>query len=171
MKGFIPVDIPTKRYIKAYLISRFGAKPVMNNEHEIGAKLYDVLQHTTNERRTEFASKRYNSMIRVYVNRHIHYHRGDYLNETNIKQWNLFIERIIKAEYRRIMNLFVLIHPSFEANLPEVRKIIGIDLEDWPDDSIKKDYYRYRKSAGLPLLYKNIYARTVPSTASENAAF
>ena len=171
MKGFISVEIPTKRYIRAYIISRLGEKPLMNTDHNIGSKLHDVLQHTTNETKTRFSNKRYNAMIKVYISHYLYQHRGGFLNETNIKQFNLFVEREIKKDYRMCMDLFIRIHPSFEANLPEVRKIIGIDLEDWSDDSIKKDYYRYRKSAGLPLIYKNIFAATVPSTRFVDGGF
>lgn len=154
MKGYYPIEIPTKKYIKAYILHQLGDKPVINTQHRIGNKLYDVLTKTTNERRTEYSNVRYNTMIKVYVNHHIFNHQGGTLNETNIKNFNLFMEDEIKSAYRMLMDFYIDLLPSFEANLPEVRKRIGIDLDNWDTDSIKKDYYRYRKKTGKALLYK-----------------
>lgn len=155
MKGYISIEIPTKKYIKAYLLSELGEKPVMNTENPIGSKLYDILSHITNERRTEFSNVRYDARVKIYVSHHTFYHRGANLNETNIKNFNLFIENEIKSRYRMYMDFYITMLPSFEANLPQVRKHIGIDLEDWSDDSIKKDYYRYRLRTGKELFYKS----------------
>jgi hypothetical protein len=165
MTGYIPVDIPTKKYIKAYIQHKLGEKPFLTTDTTIGAKLYDVLQHKTNERKTEFSNARYNTRLRIYISRYVYVTRGAFLNETNIKNFNIFVEAELKARFRDKMDFYISFLPSFEANLPEVRRIIGIDIESWSDDSIRKDYYRYRRKAGLPPLYsKNIYSRTVPSS-------
>jgi hypothetical protein len=162
LKGYISVEIPTKKYIKAYLIARMGSHPYMNQDTSIGNKLYDLLQHQTNEYKGRFSNKRYNATVKIYIACSVFNHRGCFLNETNIKNFNTFIEKEIKRDYRMYMDFYIDILPSFEGNLPQVRKKIGIDLEDWSDDSIKKDYYRYRKATGLPLLYRNNPAATVP---------
>lgn len=36
MKGYISVEIPTKSYIKAYVYSQLGDKPVMQRKSLIG---------------------------------------------------------------------------------------------------------------------------------------
>lgn len=154
MKGFVPVEIPTKKYIKAYIVAQFGDRPLMNTDHNIGSMLYNILQRGTNDRRTQFSTKRYDANIKMYISRYTYETRGAHLNETNIKSFNVYIEREIKKTFRIYMDFFILIHPNFEANLPEVRRLVGIDVEAWNDDSIRKDYYRYRKRAGLPPLYK-----------------
>lgn len=153
MKGFIPVDLPTKKYIKAYLISQLGEKPVMNTEHNIGCKLYDILQHKTDEDKNRFASKRYDTQIRVYISKHVYRTRGSFLNATNIKSFNLFVEKELKKFFKLYMDHYIEMLPSFEKNLPAVRKNLGIDIEAWSDDSMKKEYYRHRKKKGLKLLY------------------
>lgn len=154
MKGYIPIEIPTKKYIRAYIQNELGEFPIINQLHPIGNKLYDILQHKTNERRTEFPRKRYNTNMKVFVNYHIFYTRGAFLNETNIANFNLFLEREIKHRYRLYMDFYIDMFPSFEGNLPFVRERLGIDIEDWGDDSIKKDYYRYRLRTGKRLFYK-----------------
>lgn len=149
----MPIEIPTKRYIKAYLRSQLGEKPVMNTTTAIGSKFYDLLQHETNEDKNRFAE--YNTHMKIYVSYHIFYHRGAFLNETNIKGFNSFVEAEIKRRFRDQMDFYLSIFPNFMANLPAVRKHLGIDVGSWDDDSMKKDYYRYRKRNGKPLLYKN----------------
>jgi len=171
MKGYIPVEIPTKRYIRAFVLAKFGDKPMMSTQHEIGSKFYDLLNHHTNERKSEFANIRYNSRLKLYVSYHTFRQRGANLNETNIKNFNIYIEREIKECFRFYMDFYIEILPSFEANLPVVRRKLGIDIEDWNDDSIRKDYYRYRKRTGKPALYAKTSTRIVPSAHNFNFAF
>lgn len=160
MKGYIPIAIPTKKYIKAYITHQLGDKPLMNATNNIGAKLLDLLQHQTNEDRTRFANVRYNAEVKLYVSQHTFYHRGAFLNETNIKYFNLYIEKEIKARFRHEMDFYLQIHPNFIANLPAVRHSLGIDINAWDDDSMKKDYYRYRKKTNRAMLYKSDEPRT-----------
>lgn len=173
MKGYIPIEIPTKRYIKAYLMARYGDKPIMSSDSMIGNKLYDLLQNKRNEDRKRFANKRYNAKIRIYVFYHVFNHRGANLHETNLKRFNLFVEQIIKEQFYFLMDTYIDMLPSFESNLPEVRRRLGITVHDWDSDSMRKDYYRYRLRTARPLLYEksDISAVTVPSVSNADAAF
>jgi len=74
-------------------------------------------------------------------------------NDCNVKKFNLFIERIIKDRFRFYMDNYILISPSFESHLPAIRKRLSIDVKAWSDDTMKKDYYRYRLNTGKTLLY------------------
>ncbi len=153
--GYVPVEIPTKKYIAAYIRHVLGNRPVMRKDTTIGSKLFDLLQHSADERKLQF-STRYNAKIKIYIPYRTFCHRGCFMNSTNTMNFNLYVEAEIKDKYRTLMNLFVESLPSFEANLPQVRKAIGICEEAWDYESIKKDYYRYRKRNGLPpLYYKN----------------
>ncbi|HVZ97979.1 MAG TPA: hypothetical protein VG847_13950 [Chitinophagaceae bacterium] len=155
MKGYFSIQIPTKSYIKAYIIAELGDNPVMRTDHRIGSRLYDLVSHT-NERRTEFSNVRYNTLLKLYVSFHTFRQRGIILNETNIKNLNLFIEDEIKSRYRYMMDFYMKIFPNFKANDEFVRKQLGIDYDSWDYDSLKKDYYRYRKKNGGVLLHKRI---------------
>lgn len=152
LKGYIGIEIPTKRYIAAYVKSQLGDQPVMNTEHLIGHKLYDLLQHQTNEDKTEFSGQYYDVRMKLYVNYSIFRIRGGFLNHTNIKNFNIFLEKEIKDKFRFYMDFMIEIVPNFKYNLPAVRKHLGIDEEDWDYDSMKKDYYRYRVRTNKPLL-------------------
>ncbi len=171
MKGYIPVVIPTKRYIQAYLNSQLGEQPKMCTEHEIGSFFYNVLTHTTNERKTEFANVRYNAQVKVYVSSYTFRQRGANLKETNIKNFNRFIEKKIKSRFYELMDDYFEMLPSFTANLPAVRRKLGIDVEEWDDDSMRKDYYRYRIATGKPLIYDKTSSRLVPSEKCADIAF
>lgn len=155
MQGFIPVDIPTKPYIKAYVINKLGSCPCMNKNYEtITAKFYDVINHSTNERGKRFRGKMYNTSLRVYIPVNIFKKYGTNLNETNVKSFNRFIEKEIKYFYYQMMDDLLEHLPSFKNNLPEVRRKLGIDSEAWSEDSMKKEYYRKRKRLGQKLLNK-----------------
>lgn len=149
MKGFVPVDIPTKKYIKAYILSKLGTKPIMETQgNTIGHKIYDLLAHSTNERAAVFASKHYTEKIKVYIPLYWFRQRGWNLNETNVKNFNIFVENELKDKFHTLMDDMIAVLPNFNSNLPEVRRRIGIDIEAWADDSMQKDYYRYRKYKG-----------------------
>lgn len=132
----------------------------MDKNSDFGNKLHDLLQHQSGSVQTRLSKIRYNAHLKIYINYHTFYHRGGFLNERNIKNFNLYVERQIKSDFRMYMDFYISIVPSFEDNLERVRMRIGIDIEEWSDDSMKKDYYRYRKSVGLPLLYKRICSAT-----------
>lgn len=171
MKGFIPIDIPMKPYVKAYLLKQLGEKPVIDPRDNIGNKMYDLLEHPTNERRSEYTNARYTTTVRIYINRRLFRVRGSHLNETNIKQFNAFVEGELKGKFYFLMDFCIDVFPSFEANLNYVRKVLGIDIEAWDDDSMRKDYYRYRLRTKKPLLYNKTSSRIVPSDKNANCGF
>lgn len=162
MQGFIPVDIPTKPYIKAYVISKLGATPCMGTDTDtIGNKLFDLLHHSTNERAYRFTNSMYTATLRIYIPVNTFKRRGDNLNETNLKNFNLFIEREIKYRFHQLMDDLQEHLPSFENNLPEVRRKLGIDIEEWSDDSMRKDYYRKNLRTKSKVNYKKTFAPSV----------
>ena len=163
MKGFVPIDIPTKKYIKEYVISKLGRQPILTTDSDtIGNKFYDLLQHSTNERAGQFCSSMYTVQLRIYIPVRTFNRRGSNLNESNLKAFNLFIECEIKDKFYFLMDHLIELIPSFENNLPEVRRRLGIDVEAWSDDSMRKAYYRRNKRIKKPLLYnKKTSALTV----------
>jgi len=171
MTGHIPIELPTKPYIRAYLLSNLGEKPVMNATHKIGRSFFSILQHSLNKDRTNFFPSAYKANITVYVTIDDFNHRGACVNASNIRYFNLFLEQEVKERFYFLMDTYVELLPSFEAHLPTVRKRLNIDIEDWADDSMKKDYYRYRKRNNLPLLYNKTFGELVPSDSAENEPF
>lgn len=151
----ISLELRTKPYVHAYLISQMGAKPVMNGKTNIGAMLLTLLQRAPGKNDLKMLSReRYSATTKVYISKHTYGHSGCHITDINLRAFNLYVEQELKKTFRTYMDMFILINPSFHDNLPGARKHIGVDFEDWNDDSIRKDYYRYRKAAGLPGLYK-----------------
>lgn len=154
MKGYIGIDIPVKTYIKAFIIFEMGEViKLSTGQHMISNKLYDLLEHRQNHQKT-LAPCSYGATLRIYISFETFRRRGHNLNHSNIRSFNKFCEKIIKFRFNTLMDDMIDVIPSFEANLPEVRRRIGIDIEAWSDDSMKKDYYRYRKKKNKPMLYK-----------------
>ena len=152
----IPIEIPTKNYIKAYLINEYGEKPLMNYETPIGNKFVDLLQHEFTPDCEEVQNIRYDARIKLFIPKHTFLHRGAFINNERLKQFNIFCTREIKNHFRFMMDFYFDVDPTFTANLPFVREKLGIEVDAWDDDSMKKDYYRYRKATGKPLLYKRL---------------
>lgn len=162
MQGYIPVDIPTKPYIKAYVISKLGVRPLMSTDGDtISHKLYDLLQHETNERKDQFQNCIYTTKLRLYIPIRTFKRRGAFLNETNIKNLNIYIEKELKHRFYQLMNDCMELLPNIMSHLPEVRRKLGIDIEAWADDSMIKDYYRYRKRSGQYIRSKKSFALDV----------
>lgn len=170
MKGYVCVEIPVKSYTKAYINHLLGDTIKLSpGDNVICNKLYDLLEHPKNHQRTK-AKCRYNSKVKVYIGFETFKRKGCNLNHTNIRSFNRFVEKLLKYHFYMIMDTLCEIHPSFEGNLPAARRKLGIDLEAWPDDSMKKDYYRYRVKKNIPLFYKT-FGVNVPSERADGIAF
>ncbi|OJW09932.1 MAG: hypothetical protein BGO53_08900 [Sphingobacteriales bacterium 39-19] len=152
MKGYVPVEIPVKRYIKAYIESNLGLPIKLGRQSRslIIEKLHDYLEKK--EPTKHSTSREYPVTIKVYITFAQYRNIGDTLSSTNIRNFNIFCETLIKEKYYNLMNDAWEVLPGFECHLPSIRKKLGIDIEAWSDDSMKKDYYRYRKRKGLRLL-------------------
>lgn len=155
-------EMPTRTDINNFLKSIYSKEEISVNAQTLSAIINKLMVHKSNERKKEF-STRYDTNLKVYIPQHVFNHRGDALNETAVKDLNVFIEKQIKKEFRFLMDQWIEILPNFMTHLPQLRRKLGIDIEAWDDDSMRKDYYRYRKAKGLPPLYDKISARSVPS--------
>lgn len=147
MKNFVAVDIPTRPYIKAYVMFKLGPYPKMeeNASESIGSKLYDLLKHSTNERASQYKKSTYKTTFRIYIPQMVFIKKGNNLNQTNIRGFNRFIEMEAKERFCQIMDDLTEVFPSFKNNLPEVRRKMGISNKYWPDASLRKIYYRRNK--------------------------
>ena len=168
MKGYFGIVLPTKPYIKAHLRHLMGDCLIMSRkEGTIGNKFYDLLQHSLNEDKSMFKPGAYKDSIKVFVSYRVFKTRGCNLNESNVKAFNNFLEDMVKEKFYFKMDTYCSIYPSFEGNLPNVRRDLGISEDEWSDDAMRKDYYRYRKDKNLPLFYNKPF----PKLSRENAVF
>ena len=163
MAKIIGIEIPIKRYCKAYLLHHYGARPLMNTKTGVGNKFIDLLSHTAKTNDTPIIEKVYPESVKLYISYFTYRHRGGFIHNEQIQSFNFFLEETIKRTYRQAMDVYIEIIPSFESNLGKVREIIGISEDAWENESIKKDYYRYRKRTGLPLLYNTKNSPAIPN--------
>lgn len=152
MKRHFSLEIPTKKYLKAFIISQLGARPVITAEHVYGNVLFDLLQREPDEK-GQLINARYETCVTVFISHRIYYRRGVFLSHGNIKRLNNYIEEDLKTKFHFLMDFYNNNVQGFEMHLQKVRDRLGVDMEAWSDDSMKKEYYRYRKSEGKPLFY------------------
>lgn len=155
MKGYVSIYIPVKKYTKAYLHSIMGKDIIMDyGSNNISNKLYDLLEHSNNERKCDYNENTYSDKVKVFIPLRTFNKKGCNLNETNVRSFNKFVELEVKSHFYFMMDFYISILPSFEANIDLVRSKIGIDEEDWSTETLQREYRRYRKRRGLPTLYK-----------------
>lgn len=164
MKGYVPVDVPTKPYIKAWMHAELGEKPVMSQSHHIGSKFVDLLERKSNYQKTIYSADHYPATVRVYINKHCFNKKGCHIHETNILAFNNYMESYLKSQVRFMLDVYFEMTKSVEASIEIMRDRIGIPEEHFPYDTVKKDYYRYRKSKGIIFPkggYKKLTATTI----------
>ena len=163
MNGYFSVTLPTKKYIKACLVNQMGESPIMNSRSRFGGYFVDLLQRKTDK--FDPVNARYNTSLKVYINKHLYYQRGGNLLNKDIKKFNQFVEEDIKCRLHFLLDYYNLFQPGFEPHIAKVREKLGIDIEAWSDDSMKKQWYRYRKEEKKPLIYLK---QTVPEIQKFN---
>jgi len=156
LRGYISVDIPVKRYTKAYIKNKLGEaiKLDRSQRHPVTEKLYDILEREATDPDRKRINLDYPVQVTFYLTISQFSRRGATLNHTNVKSFNAFCESLIKQRFYEVMDECWEVVPGFEKHLPYVRKVIGIDEESWSLDSMKKDYYRYRLLKGKEILKK-----------------
>jgi hypothetical protein len=121
--------------------------------HPIIEKLFDYFERDAIQDR-DMLIRDYPTTIKVYLTYEQFARRGATLTNTNIRNFNNFFEVFIKEKFRSKMDDAWRVLPGFEAHLPDVRNQLGISIEHWSDDSMKKEYYRYRVRTGKEILAK-----------------
>ncbi len=151
MKGYTPVDIPTQPYIAAFIKGHMGPQPKMNGPDALGITKYFtvLLTRASNYRKTSYRNGWYTTKLRVYIDMHTCNARGHYLNETNVRDFNIFVKNLLKGRFHELMDDYVEKNGSITKSLDRVREKLKISIFDWDDDSMRKDYLRYRKKNGL----------------------
>lgn len=148
MKGYVSVVIPTKPYLKAWILNELGETPLMNYKHHIGSKLVDLLEYKRNWRPNDYSSKSYPAQLKVYINHHFFQKHGCHLNETNIIRFNSYLEEYFKSMVHWKLDVYVLLTQNIDASMELLRDHLQLDEDVFPYEVLKKDYYRYRKKKG-----------------------
>ena len=152
MKGYISVDVPTKRYIKAWLIKNFGDRPAMTSSNLVGSMLHAFLNRHQDQRATMFATSIYESSVKLLIPYHVFKNHGHNLNKTNITDFNNFLQHLIKSDMRFYLDFYVEHGYKLKDAIDMVQVKLGLGEDDLPAETIQKDYFRYRQKKNMSML-------------------
>jgi hypothetical protein len=94
----------------------------------------------------------YDSRVKLMIPVRLFKRRGHNLNKTNIKDFNIFVQQLIKADMRFYLDFYTDNHYKLKDAIEMVQAKMGFTEDDMPVDTIQKDYFRYREKKNLPML-------------------
>lgn len=150
----VPVQLYTKKHIKAYLLNNFGPKPCIDSTHIFHNYLLLCFSHTLQLNIEQFL-KGHTEEMAIYITRSDYKNYGSWLNARQMHFFNRHVDQYMKDI------LFAKIDTFLEMDKKPVLKeaiYYGINNlkvtdDDWEYETIVKSYYRYRTRNNLPLLY------------------
>lgn len=141
----LTIQVPTKLYIARYLTVKYGSPAKLTRKELEGAYLYELIEDPRRERDSEAGTFRHT--IDVELPDRVLMRKGYYLTPTNVSNFNSWMERFIKIEMRNHIDVILSRNPETEIRdaIYDYQKKYQLHDDYFPFDSIKKDYYRYRK--------------------------
>lgn len=152
MNGFIPVEIPTKPYIRQHLINRMGTTLKVKSDSLIGHFLLHLMQRSVDDEATDFAAIGYTTTMKLYIPGSVFKNWGANLSKTNIKHFNLFVQNLVKEEMRFYLNFYIENNHGLDESIEMVQAKMELPDDVMSYDAIKKDFYRWRQRMGKPML-------------------
>ena len=140
----VEIEVPTKLYIKRYLNIKYGDPVQLTRKDLEGSFLYELIEDPRQDRNSEVGS--YHHKMSVLLPDRVLMRKGFYLTPTNLSNFNSWMEKYIKSEMRRHIDLMLRQKPDLEIRdaIYDYQKQYQLFDDFFPFDSIKKDYYRYR---------------------------
>jgi hypothetical protein len=157
MQGYIGIDLPTKRYIAAYIKCCLGEQPVISKQHVIGKQLLTMLQRTQNTDKCKYTNKHYNTTLRIHLDIWSFRTYGHNLHETNVKNFNLFVEDLMKEKLYLLLTMYLKLGHKLGESVDLARQDMGLTMEDWPDDGVLRAYHRWRQRNNMMMLGNGRY--------------
>lgn len=151
---FVKINIPTKRYLKAFLQNRFGEELLLSHHDPYGKCLYVLLSDNRKRKDMQPISGDYKEEMNVSLHRDAFRHYGFSISKTGVRAFNTFVEELFKEMVHSYIDGRLEVKPKLKDAIADMRIYFKIDDDDWDYESIKKDYYRYRKRNGKALLYE-----------------
>lgn len=145
MNEAFTVDVWVKPYVKKYLENNFGS-PVDLRTKE-GNMFYDLLQLSL--QRPLHAFKRRNqpntfltAETRIVIDEDTFHRYGFDMNKKNMMRFNAFIEKHIKLQARIYIGFNRSLGVPVSVSIPKFQETFGFTEDDFPYDTIKKDFDR-----------------------------
>jgi len=140
----LTASIPVKPYVRKHLENKFGNPVMLRQDSAIGKYFYQLLEDPSRGRDRQYSE--YTDLVTIRIPEKVFLHRGCMLTDTNITNFNSFVEDQLKQHLRLMIDILL------EFNEVEIKEAIlivyhkfNLDETVLPYETIKKDYYRYRK--------------------------
>ncbi len=142
----VEIEIPVKLYIKRYLNVKYGKPAQLTRKEMEGRFLYELIEDPRQDRDKEVGT--FNHTLTVLLPDRVLMKKGHYLTPTQISNFNSFMKLFIRNEMRSHIDLILRKQPQTEIKdaIYDYQQHYKLFDDFFPFDSIKKDYYRYRKS-------------------------
>ncbi len=153
------VKIPTKQYVARFIANMYGTPADLSSNRFVYKYFQSLL-----DRRVHRFSKRiafnidggnknnpYRTTVDIVINDDVFMRKGWSLSKDDIVDFNLFVEDYIK-EFARLYIAMSITHGIRETQaIRDFQISLGFSEEDWPFDSIKKDFDRNYTKIGSRL--------------------
>ncbi|MDY0286041.1 MAG: hypothetical protein RBR21_07895 [Bacteroidales bacterium] len=145
MNEVFTVDVWVKPYVKKYLENNFGT-PVDLRTKE-GSMFYDLLQlslqrplhsYTRGNQPNTFLTAK----LKLVIDEDTFHRYGFDMNKRNMIRFNSFVEKHIKLQARIYIGFQRSLGVPVSVSIPKFQEKFGFTEDDFPYDTIKKDFDR-----------------------------
>lgn len=166
--GTVPVDLKTKKHVKAFLLNNFGEKPFIESTHIFHNFLLLCLSHSLTYRINEVPE--YPEEMKIYITKKDYELYGCWMNPRQMQLFNSHVDFYMKSVMTVFVDVYLEFYPHrvLKDGIYHALAKMKITEDDWEFDAVKKYYYRYRTRNGGKLLY-NKTSNSIPFLSlSEN---
>lgn len=152
--GTVPVDLKTKKHVKAYLLNNFGERPFIESTHIFHNFMILCLSHQLTYRNDEVPE--YPELMKIYITKKDYELYGCWMNPRQMQLFNGHVDFYMKSIMCVFIDVYLEYYPGSQLNkgIQHALQKMKITDEDWDTESITKYYYRYRNRTGGTLLYR-----------------
>jgi hypothetical protein len=142
MAEFITIKIPCKPYVRKYLTNHFGNPADLKSNKCFSYFFRRVLDRNLRRNEKDISLSIYSSEIDICLTEDEFQRFGHFLNKTDISHLNKFFEQYIKEQARLVLSVHLGYNDNLTYCIQEFQKQFGFTEDDFPTDSIKKDFTR-----------------------------
>jgi hypothetical protein len=135
------IDVPCKKYVKAYLETQCGTPADLSKMPDLLMELRRCLKGKPGELSKKGIAN-YTESVKIIIPTRVFYRDGWELNSQNVLEFNRYAEERVKFFMRNFVALGVFMGMSQTESIREFQDRFGFDEQSWSFDSIKKDFYR-----------------------------
>lgn len=142
-KNFI-VTVPVKPYVKRYIELNYGNPADFSSDASLQKLVHKCLSNPSTRYENKYENKlcTYTERIGIAISEDYFYRYGWQFTYTEIVNFGKTFEFVIKTKMILIVGTYTGMGLSFRHAIERYQERSGLSEQDWPYESIKKDYYR-----------------------------